>query len=157
MLVAVLLFVGIVVIDRLVKHYIYTNFTLGEMRSFIPGLVDLTYHQNTGMAFSLLDNHQWVLMVSTPLLLLGILFAMWRRMITCKWQKLALVAVMAGGFSNWISRFVYGFVVDMFSFAFVRFAVFNVADIFITLGAIFFFLFYVLEERKRAIDKKEKE
>lgn len=154
MVVASIFFAVIVLIDRLVKHYIYLNFMPGEMREFIPGFIDLLYHQNTGMAFSLLDNHQWVLLVTTPLLLAVVAFAIIRGMVTCKVQRLALVAIMAGGFSNWLSRLVYGFVVDMFSFSFVRFAVFNVADIFITVGAVVFCLFYLLEEQKK---KKAKE
>ena len=157
MIAKIALVLGIIIVDRLVKHHVFTNFTLGEMRNFIPGLIDLTYHQNTGMAFSFLNNHQWVPMLMAPMLIIGLAIALFKGVFPSKIQQFALLAIMAGGFSNWMSRIMYGFVVDMFSFAFVRFAVFNVADIFITCGAILFGISYLLEERKRKKDETETE
>ena len=157
MIAKIALVLGIITLDRLVKHYVFTNFALGEMRSFLPGLMDLTYHQNTGMAFSFLNNHQWVPTLMAPLLIIGLGIALARGAFPSKIQQYSLLAIMAGGFSNWMSRIMYGFVVDMFSFAFVRFAVFNVADIFITCAAVLFGISYVMEERKRKKDEKEME
>ena len=157
MIAKIALVLGILTIDRLVKHYVFTNFALGETRNFIPGLIDLTYHQNTGMAFSFLNNHQWVPMLMAPMLLIGLAVALLKGMFPSKIQQFSLLAIMAGGFSNWLSRIMYGFVVDMFSFAFVRFAVFNVADIFITCGAILFGVSYLMEEWKRKKSETETE
>jgi len=143
--------------DRVVKMYILENFALGEVRNFLPGVLQLTYHQNTGMAFSMLQNHQWVplLLVPVILLVLGVVLA--RGMFPCVVQRLSLVALMAGGFGNWLDRILYGFVVDMFEPVFIRFAIFNVADIFIVLGGITFIVAYMLGDRKQEKSKKTSE
>ena len=132
----ILVALGVLILDQLSKVWILTNFAVGEARAFIPGVLQLRYVQNTGMAFSFLVDHQWVPMVLTPLLLafLGVCLA--RGLFPCKIQRLALAAVMAGGLSNWIDRVVHGFVVDMLEPVFMRFAVFNIADCFITVGGI---------------------
>jgi hypothetical protein len=51
--------------------------------------------------------------------------------------------VLGGALGNFLDRIDMGYVVDMFEFIFVKFAVFNVADIFITCGAIMFCIFVI--------------
>jgi hypothetical protein len=63
------------------------------------------------------------------------------------WGKLGLAAVLGGAMGNFIDRLAIGYVVDMFEFEFVNFAVFNVADIFITLGCIVFGLYYIFHSK----------
>ena len=157
MLTSFLLALGIFVSDRLLKMYMIEHFALGETRDFIPGILQLTYFQNTGMAFSMLQNHQWVPMVFTPLLLLGLGVLLFRGAFPCNVQRLGLVAVMAGGLGNWVDRLLYGFVVDMFEPVFIRFAVFNIADIFITLGGIVFLVAFAVNEWKKEKAKKAPE
>ena len=48
----------LVLLDQLVKWYVVKNIPLGVVKSFIPHVVSLTYLQNTGAAFSLLENQQ---------------------------------------------------------------------------------------------------
>ena len=146
----------ILLIDRLVKILILNHFTLGEVRSFLPGILQLTYARNTGMAFGFLGGHQWIPLVLTPLILIGLGILLVKKMFPCPVCRMGLVAVMAGGLSNWVDRIAYGYVVDMFEFTFIRFAVFNVADIFITVGGIVFLVAYFLAEA-RAMKAKETE
>ena len=156
----VLLAIGIFVLDRVVKIWILANFALGEARSFIPGLVQLRYTRNTGIAFSFLEAHQWVPMILVPLVLIGLGIALAKRAFPCFWQQLGLVAVMAGGLGNWIDRVLYGYVVDMFDLLFMNFAVFNVADIFITLGSVVFLVAFIAGEwrkGKRSAPEQEEE
>ena len=154
MLISLLLALGIFISDRLLKIYIIENFALRETREFIPGVLQLTHYQNTGMAFSILQNHQWVFIVFTPLLLLVLGVLLFRGAFPCKVQRLGLVALMAGGFGNWVDRLLYGFVVDMFEPVLIRFAIFNIADIFITLGGITFLVASVVHEWKKEKAKK---
>ncbi len=46
---------ALIVLDQLVKAYVVQNIALGEIKSWIPNLVSLTYLQNRGAAFSMLD------------------------------------------------------------------------------------------------------
>jgi len=148
---------GIIALDQILKAWVLANFALGEVRPFIPGLLQLRYTQNTGMAFSFLAGHAWVPLILTPLLLIGLGFCLWKKMFPCKVQQLALAAVMAGGLSNWIDRLIHGFVVDMLDPVFMRFAVFNLADCFITLGGIVFFVAYLLSEHRKKQGQEEQE
>jgi len=132
--------------DQVVKWYVMNNLDLREVVAFIPGLVQLTYFQNTGVAFGFLQGQPWIPMVLTPVLLIVLVVLMVKGVVSDPAQRWALTAIAAGGAGNLIDRFVHGFVVDMFEFMFVRFAIFNVADIFITLGGVAFVLAYLRAE-----------
>ena len=146
---AILLTILIILADQIIKFYTTSNIALGEARRFIPGFINLTYTQNTGVAFSLMADHPWFALSIVPVLLIALYVALWRNMFPCKVQYFAMVAIAAGGLSNWIDRLIHGFVVDMFSFAFVRFAVFNLADIFITGGAVLFVIAFLSSELRK--------
>ena len=148
---------AVFLLDQAVKLWVLTNFAAGEVRPFIPGVLQFRYYQNTGMAFSLLAEHQWIFVISTPLLLIafGILLIK-GKVFPHKLQKFALVAVMVSGFSNWVDRIAHGFVIDMFEPTFMRFAIFNIADIFITVGVITLFVTVILSEVRKNREKNIK-
>ena len=52
---------SLILFDQLVKSYVVQNIALGEIKSWIPNLVSLTYLQNRGAAFSMLQDQQWFL------------------------------------------------------------------------------------------------
>ena len=157
--VSILFGLGVFLLDRAVKIAVLQHFALGEARPFIPGVMQLRYIQNTGMAFGLLGEHQWVSILLTPVVVCVLLVLLAKNFFPCPVCRLALGGIMAGGIANWVDRLLYGFVVDMFEFTFVRFAVFNVADIFITVGAIVLLVAYAVsewrEERERRREPAE--
>ncbi len=69
--------------------------------------------------------------------------------------KLALAAVLGGAVSHLIDRAVLGYVVDFLEFDFVRFAVMDIADWFITIGGVAFCLWYLLHSAKNDDLRKE--
>ena len=140
---------GIVLGDQLIKQYILNTLEFGESRQFIPAVLQLTHTSNAGVAFGFLQGQPWIPMVLNPIVLIGVVILMVRGIIADRWQRWAMTAVVAGGAGNLIDRFVHGFVVDMFEFSFVRFAIFNLADVFITLGVIAFGFALVFEELRR--------
>lgn len=140
--------------DQLLKWHIMNTLALGETAPLIPGVIQLTYFQNTGVAFGFLRDHQWIPTVLNPIIILGLILLLVRGVITAKVQRWAMTAVIAGALGNVIDRFIHGFVVDMFDFLFVRFAIFNIADIFITLGGATFIIAYLTDEIQAARAKK---
>ena len=66
--VIVLLLIGL---DQLVKSYIVQQIPLGEVRSWIPNFVSLTYLQNRGAAFSILQDQQLLFAVITLVVVVG--------------------------------------------------------------------------------------
>jgi len=107
----------------------------------------LHYVENTGAAFSFLQNAAWPLSVVTGLLLVGCLVLLLTKRIRSRVLYYALAAVTAGGLGNLMDRVLRGYVVDYIEPVFVRFAVFNLADCFITVGACVM-LFWVLFRRQ---------
>ena len=69
--------------------------------------------------------------------------------------KLPLLFVAAGGLGNLIDRFLYGFVVDMFDFRLINFAIFNIADVFITVGGVWFLITYLFIDKSHTKKAKE--
>ena len=61
----------LIVLDQLVKWTIVSNIKLGEVKGFIPSIMSLTYLQNTGAAFSILENQQWLFTIITLLVIGG--------------------------------------------------------------------------------------
>jgi len=61
----------LVLLDQLVKWYVVKNIPLGVIKSFVPHVVSLTYLQNTGAAFSLLENQQWFFTLITLVVMVG--------------------------------------------------------------------------------------
>lgn len=103
--------------------------------TLIPGVLAFTYAENTGMAFSLLSGRPWLLaLLSVGLILLG--WRILRRYRLGPWSRAAAMMMLGGAVGNLIDRLFTGYVVDMFEILFVRFAIFNVADAFLTVGCI---------------------
>ena len=101
--------------------------------TLIPGVLGLRQTRNTGVAFSLLSSVPWLVTVlSVAVLVLGGLFLRRYRLGTLTCVGAMLIA--GGALSNIISRVIEGSVIDMIEFLFVNFAVFNAADIALTVG-----------------------
>lgn len=150
----ILLFAAFLASDMWVKHW--TVEVLKEVGSMevIPGFLALTYAENKGAAFSMLSGARWFFIVVAAIFI-GILWYMYKKnYFTTWWSKLGAVMIVAGTVGNAIDRVRYGYVVDMFEVLFIKFAIFNVADIFITVGAVFFLLYMFVTEFD---DKKKKE
>ena len=126
----------LVVLDQIVKLLIRHNIALGESVTLIPGVMDLTYIQNTGAAFSLFRQHTWILAIISLVVAVLIVIALLKRIFTKPFGVISLAVVLAGAVGNLIDRVFLGFVTDMFKTTFMNFAVFNVADICVVLGGI---------------------
>ena len=104
----------------------------------IPGIFHFTHTLNEGAAFSAFEGAQWLFILVFVLLTVGILWEFpKKKMPFTTLERWCIVAIYAGGIGNMIDRLRFGFVIDMVDVEFMNFAVFNVADSFITCGAIF--------------------
>ncbi|MBS4898084.1 MAG: signal peptidase II [Streptococcus sp.] len=135
----------LILLDQAVKGYVVKEIPLGGMRRFIPKVVSLTYLKNSGAAFSMLENQQWFFTIIT-LIAMGAAFVyLYRHIKGSIWLLLGLTLIISGGIGNFIDRLRQGFVVDMFHLDFMNFAIFNVADIYLTIG-VGLLLIYLLRE-----------
>ena len=150
-----ILAVALVVLDQIVKYLIRANIDLGASIPFIPYVMDLTYVQNTGAAFSILRQHTWLLTLTSAVVVLVMCWLIVKGFFHNTLGRWAAMLVLAGGMGNLIDRAVFGFVTDMFKTTFMDFAVFNVADCCITVGVPLLFLYVLLYVGKD--EKKEDE
>ena len=128
---------GIVAADQITKYLTVANIALYQDIPFIPGLLGLTYVQNTGAAFSSFEGQQWLFALIFAVFTVLILWEYkTKSMGFSNFERWCIVAVYAGGLGNMIDRVRMGYVVDMIETLFVEFPVFNVADCFITCGCI---------------------
>ena len=144
---------ALVALDQVVKFLVRANIPLGGAVPVIPGVIQLTYFQNTGAAFSLFTQHTWVLALVSAVVSAAIVAAMVRRVFTRPAGLIILAVILAGAVGNLIDRVFFRFVTDMFQTLFINFAIFNVADICVVLGGIalcvYVLFFYEKYEKKR--------
>jgi len=109
----------------------------GRPRVLIRGVVALLYTENTGISFSLFGSSaaaMRVVSLLTALVMLAGILALILGKIGGAAPLCAAALILAGGLGNLIDRLSRGFVVDYIELLFVRFAIFNFADICITCG-----------------------
>ncbi|BBD22692.1 signal peptidase II [Streptococcus constellatus] len=138
--------VALIALDQWVKFEIVKNIQLGEVKPFLPKILSLTYLRNTGAAFSILENQQWLFAVITLVVIGAAIWYLSKHIKGSVWLLSALSLIIAGGIGNFIDRMRQGFVVDMFQLDFINFAIFNVADSYLTIGVLVLIVMMLKEE-----------
>ena len=154
----------VLVLDQAVKFWTVKTIPPmaadGATVSLIPGVLHMTNVQNNGAAFSILADQRWLLVGVSAVFIIGIIVLISMDIIHTKFGRWTAVLVMAGALGNCIDRVLYGYVVDMFEFELFSFAVFNVADIFITVCGILFCIHVIIYrepiEEYNAVPRKSK-
>lgn len=125
------------VIDRITKFWA-ANWLIVQDKGSAPcwpGVFGFVYAENTGMAFSFLSGSTAFLAAFSLILVLGVS----AYTLLAKEMSPALAAglsfIAAGGAGNLWDRLFYGYVIDFIHLEFMRFAIFNIADICVCCGA----------------------
>ena len=145
----------LVILDQAVKYLVKKNIPLGGSVPFLPGILGLTHIHNEGAAFSMLTGARWFFVVLTVVFLVFGLWVLWKKKLRNPLGIWSWVLVLAGAAGNLIDRCLYGYVVDMFEVQFMRFAIFNVADIFVVVGGILFCVYYLFLHDKLKEEKHD--
>ncbi len=126
----------VVLLDQLSKVLVRDALVPGQPVTLIPRVMDLSLVYNTGAAFSVGEGQGLLFVLICAAILVACAYEVFRE----KDMPVSLIAclgcVCGGGVGNAIDRVVAGKVTDFFATTFMDFAVFNVADIFITCGVI---------------------
>lgn len=128
----------ILIADQGLKYWVTLNIPLDTGHvTLIPGVLELTNIHNNGAAFSILQHApHWLFVIFTVVFAAIAVFCLRRNIVHGKVGRWSVVLVLAGAVGNCIDRILSGYVVDMFNLLFVRFAVFNLADVFIVVAGI---------------------
>ena len=143
----------LVLIDQVAKLIALNKLKPIGNVTFIDGFMDFTFVENYGAAFGILHGKQWILILITIVVIIGIFIA-FKKLPDQKEYNLvrkACVLVLAGAFGNLIDRILRNYVVDFFEFTFISYPVFNIADIYVVLGSIWlaYLLIFVVKEDKK--------
>ena len=130
-------------LDQLTKYLAVTNLPIDaspDVRVW-DGVFHLRCISNDGAAFGMLDEHRWVFMSVSTVVIIGMLaFMVIRRREIPTSLGIALSLVVSGGVGNMIDRVALGYVVDFIYFVPIDFPCFNVADSFVCVGAALMFV-----------------
>jgi signal peptidase II len=148
-----LLVPAVIAADQAMKWYTiqFVMSLASGYKELLPGVVRLVYVENRGAAFGMLQQARWFFILGTLAAIVFAVFAFWKRWIRGEFGQWAVMLVLSGALGNLIDRVRQGYVVDMFELEFIRFAIFNVADIFISAGGVLtcVYLVFFHEKHKR--------
>ncbi|MDR2531950.1 MAG: signal peptidase II [Oscillospiraceae bacterium] len=152
-LTALLSIVALIGIDRLTKWLAAVNLNAEGKPSSVnlinvngTNVLNFTYVENTGAAFSILQGQRLFLILMTGLLVTGVLIFLLSDRLKSKLLITALTLIVAGGAGNLIDRVFYGYVIDFIDFRIINFAIFNFADICVTTGTVIALIAMIREE-----------
>lgn len=144
-----------VILDQLSK-YMAVHFLQGtDGIDLIPGVFRLTYLENRGAAFGVLQGQQWFFYIITAVILVVVVLAYVRIPAGRKFLPLQICAVfiVSGALGNLIDRVRLGYVVDFFYYELIDFPVFNVADIFVTVSAVLLAVLLLLYYKEEDLEQ----
>lgn len=138
--------VMLILLDQLSKQWIVNHIPLNAIRKCVPGIFSLTYLRNYGAAFSILQNQQWFFTVITLAVVGAACYYFIKNINGNFWFLFGLLLIISGGIGNFIDRLRLGYVVDMVHLDFMNFAIFNLADSYLTVGVMILFIALWKEE-----------
>ena len=126
----------------------------------IEGWLHLNYVENTGAAFGMLKDQRWLFLILTSVVVVAMLaYLIWKRKTIHPFLAAGLSMIIGGGIGNQIDRIARGYVVDMIYVKIIDFAVFNVADSFVCIGAAFLciYVLFIYKEPDKPVSSKKDE
>lgn len=153
MAVFLVIMIGVLVAaDQLVKNWaVEVLQPVGSMDFIHFGdfkIFDLTYLENRGAIFGTMAGQRWFLVGFTSLVIVAGIIFMFATLGRSKLLNIAVGLFVAGGIGNLIDRIRFGYVVDMFEVKLFDFAIFNVADICVTVAFVLLIIYGIFIDPK---------
>lgn len=128
-----------------------SKYLIGETIVLIPGHLQLHYITNDGMALSMLSGRRWFFVLMTAVFFALVIYVVAKKIIYKKPELWCVAAIAGGAAGNLIDRIATGKVIDMICVPW--FSTFNVADIFITCGAVVLIAYIIFKDKEFLADK----
>ena len=141
---------GALLCGGLIAADLLTKLTASKLGSrevvLIPGVLSLSYIENRGAAFGIMQGRQWLLIVISAVMIAAAVVFYIRRIrdIQYRYLRVLIVFLVAGALGNMIDRIMLGYVRDFIYFKLIDFPVFNVADIYVTVSAVLILIWIIL-------------
>ncbi|MBQ8960480.1 MAG: signal peptidase II [Ruminococcus sp.] len=165
-IILLLLIAALIGADQLVKYWAIHSLAPVRTMEFIHfgsvKVLDLTYLENDGAIFGSMSGQRWFLIGFTSLVIIAGVIALFFAAKRSKFLGASIALFVAGGIGNLIDRIRFGYVVDMFEVKLFHFAIFNVADICVTVAFAMILIYIIfidpkIEKAKKAAAEKEGE
>lgn len=125
-------------IDFFSKLIVSSLLSVGQTVPIIKAFFYITYVRNTGAAWSMLSDKTYIVSIVSGLIILAIIWYIWKNEPENKLEKLGYSMVLGGALGNFIDRIAYGYVIDFLDIYIFEYdyPIFNLADSFIVIGII---------------------
>ena len=144
----ILIIIAGIVLDRITKIYAVKHFISNPHSG---SLINLTYLDNRGAAFGILQDKRILFVILTLAIVLYLLYYFITNLKSNPLVlNIAFSLIISGALGNFYDRLFQGYVVDFIEFAFVDFPVFNIADIFVTVGCGLLIIYILFHGEKRS-------
>lgn len=146
----------LVAIDQIIKLLVVNHLKPVGSVTVIDNLFNLTYVENTGMAFGLLSQQRWIFILLTTVVMIILVIALFKLKNQSRLFYISVALLVGGGIGNLIDRVAYGYVIDYISLSFFP-PVCNFADYCVTAGVIIFLIYlFFYTDFLKGDDKKVK-
>lgn len=150
LIIYVVVIIAAVGVDQLIKAWASANLIGGPSVMVIPGLLQLTYTENYGAAFSIFWGKRWPLILITGVMLGGLFIYLMSGKCRDKYIRLGLLMIVAGGLGNLVDRIRLGYVVDYLDISpLFNYPIFNFADCMVCIGAVGLALYVLFIEGRQ--------
>lgn len=137
------------ILDRLTKIWAIDTLVSHDI-TIIKNYFDLSYLENKGAAFGILQNQRILLAIITLIFIIGIIVFVLKFKPKSLFFKISIMLIISGACGNLYDRLIYGYVVDFILIHYKNvyyYPTFNVADILVVIGTILL-LFYIVKDDK---------
>lgn len=142
---ALLLSAVLAFVDQLLKIEMRNWLESAGEIPLIGEALKLTYLENRGMAFGMMQGQKWLLVWVTAFVLLILIAAIMMGKIRKPATLFTTAVIIGGGVGNLIDRVYRGYVIDYINVSLIDFPIFNFADICVTCGTIVLLILLVIE------------
>lgn len=155
MLIWICVIIACVILDQATKILISSTYTIGECHEIIKGVLNFRYIRNEGAAWGMFSDARWVFILITTIALIIMPYFLYKYRKVHVMFSLSLSFLIGGAIGNMIDRIFLGSVVDFIEAAFIDFPIFNIADCFVTIGAIMLFVYLIFIDKTIFADNKK--
>lgn len=140
--------------DQYTKHLAVSHLKGQKPIVLWEQVFELAYLENRGAAFGMFQDKRMVFLLITALVMAATVYAYYKLPAVRHYLPLHLTAIgiCSGAVGNMIDRIRNGYVVDFFYFKLIDFPVFNMADIYVVVSAIFLVLLFVFYYKEEELD-----
>ena len=131
-------------LDQLTKLVIKNFMALGDSVAVLPTVFHITFIQNKGAGFGILQGQRWLL-VWVAVMVIGVILFLWDKIPNKKYSQWGVGLILGGTIGNLIDRIAYGAVIDFIDFRI--WPAFNVADSALSIGALLLIIYLIRRDR----------